>query len=175
MIKRISFSELLSKCNMNESSFLSYLQLKAVLTKITSKGSITASDEHLDNTLKKFASGRGLASGIYHLLLLSSSNSITQTQLRWEQELGISLPPNEWDNIWKHSVSLWKCARFRIINLKVLHRAYITPCRLKKMDKSLSDLCWHGCGNVGTLAHSLLFCPAVKILWNSVRDILSTI
>lgn len=74
--KIISFSELLSKFNMNESSFLSYLQLKAVITKITSKGSNTGSDEHLDNTLKKFANGRGLASGIYKLLLRTENGDV---------------------------------------------------------------------------------------------------
>lgn len=64
--------------------------------------------------------------------------------------------------------SITKCAHCRIMNFKILHRAYITPSGLKKMDNSLSDLCWHGCGNVGTLAHCYLFCPAVKTLWNSV-------
>ena len=43
------------------------------------------------------------------------------------------------------------------------------------MDNSVSHLCWHGCGQVGTLAHSLLFCPAVKAFWDAVRDTLSQI
>lgn len=57
-----------------------------------------------------------------------------------------------------------------VIQLKILHRAYITPSRLKKMDNTLSNMCWHGCGEVGTLVHSLWLCPAVKVLWDVVRD-----
>ena len=82
----IPFSEMLSKFNMNNSSFLSYLQLKAVITKISSKGASVCSQEHLDKTLKKLVGGKGLVSGIYKLLLLSSSNTNIRAQSRWEED-----------------------------------------------------------------------------------------
>uniref|UniRef100_A0A667XHY3 Reverse transcriptase zinc-binding domain-containing protein n=1 Tax=Myripristis murdjan TaxID=586833 RepID=A0A667XHY3_9TELE len=65
------------------------------------------------------------------------------------------------------------CVRYKVIQLNLLHRVYITPFRLKKMDHTLSNLCWHGCGEVGTLLHSLWSCPAVKALWEKVGEILS--
>lgn len=43
------------------------------------------------------------------------------------------------------------------------------------MDSSVSNLCWHGFKEVGSMAHSLLFCPAVKALWETVRLTLSQI
>ena len=49
-----------------------------------------------------------------------------------------------------------------------MHRAYITPSRLKKMDNSLSHLCWHGCGEAGTLIHQLWQCPAVQSFWKGI-------
>ncbi|KAF3843385.1 hypothetical protein F7725_002247 [Dissostichus mawsoni] len=48
----------------------------------------------------------------------------------------------EWDRIGSNSTSISKCVRFRVIQLQILHRAYITPCRLKKMDQTLLGLCW---------------------------------
>uniref|UniRef100_A0A8C5AUG7 Uncharacterized protein n=1 Tax=Gadus morhua TaxID=8049 RepID=A0A8C5AUG7_GADMO len=35
---------------------------------------------------------------------------------------------------------------------------------LKKMDKSLSHVCWHGCGEAGTLIHLMWYCPKVNII-----------
>uniref|UniRef100_A0A8C8FF75 Uncharacterized protein n=1 Tax=Oncorhynchus tshawytscha TaxID=74940 RepID=A0A8C8FF75_ONCTS len=32
----------------------------------------------------------------------------------------------------------------------------------------LSELCWHGCGEVGTQMHVLWKCPAVKRFWTAV-------
>uniref|UniRef100_A0A8C5A5M1 Uncharacterized protein n=1 Tax=Gadus morhua TaxID=8049 RepID=A0A8C5A5M1_GADMO len=53
--------------------------------------------------------------------------------------------------------------------VKVFYKmAYITPSRLKKMDNSLSHLCWHGCGEAGTLMHQLWQCPAVQCFWKCV-------
>uniref|UniRef100_A0A8C4EM44 Reverse transcriptase zinc-binding domain-containing protein n=1 Tax=Dicentrarchus labrax TaxID=13489 RepID=A0A8C4EM44_DICLA len=42
------------------------------------------------------------------------------------------------------------------------------PSRLNKIDSSSSDLCWHGCEQVGTLTHMLWHCPAVKSFWTEV-------
>ena len=39
---------------------------------------------------------------------------------------------------------------------------------MKKIDPSSSDLCWRGCGQVGTLIHMLWHCPAVKSSWEDV-------
>lgn len=76
--------------------------------------------------------------------------------------------------IWRNSVSLSKYGRFRVLQLKIPHRAYILS-RLKMMDQILSGLYWHVCREVCTLVHSLWLCPAVKALWDVVRDILSKI
>ncbi|KAF3843395.1 hypothetical protein F7725_002244 [Dissostichus mawsoni] len=105
--------------------------------------------EHLDMNLKRLANKKGMISGIYKLLLTSTANTNLQTQKRWEQDIGITLTPVEWDRIGSNSTSISKCVRFRVIQLQILHRAYITPCRLKKMDQTLLGLCWHAwlCGS----------------------------
>ncbi len=50
---------------------------------------------------------------------------------------------------------------------------YPLQTKKKKMDPSSSDLCWNGCGQVGTLFHMLWHCPAVKTLWKQVVHSLS--
>uniref|UniRef100_A0A8C6SN37 Uncharacterized protein n=1 Tax=Neogobius melanostomus TaxID=47308 RepID=A0A8C6SN37_9GOBI len=52
--------------------------------------------------------------------------------------------------------------------MKIIHRAYVTPITLKKMNPNFSDLCWHGCGRTGTLNHMLWTCPDVRTFWAAV-------
>ena len=58
--------------------------------------------------------------------------------------------------------------------MKILHRAYITPQRLHKMNPDTCDLCWH-CGDRGSLIHLLWQCPQIKQLWAIVQNILCSI
>ncbi len=72
------------------------------------------------------------------------------------------------------------CNNFHVTHIqnhiiKICHGAYITPAKLKKMDPSSSDLCWHGCGQVGILIHMLWHCPAVKVFWKEVVHSVSLI
>ncbi|KAF3843393.1 hypothetical protein F7725_002242 [Dissostichus mawsoni] len=115
----------------------------------TARGIKIGCHEHLAMNLKRLANKKGMISGIYKLLLTSTANTNLQTQKRWEQDITLTLTPVEWDRIWSNSTSISKCVRFRVIQLQILHRAYITPCRLKKMDQTLLGLCWHAwlCGS----------------------------
>ncbi|KAF3852923.1 hypothetical protein F7725_006278, partial [Dissostichus mawsoni] len=129
------FTVLMEHFNLNKSLFLSYMQLQSNIKNLTSKGIKIGCHEHLDMNLKRLANKKGMISGIYKLLLTSTANTNLQSQKRWEQDLGITLTPVEWDRIWSNSTSISKCVRFRVIQLKILHRAYITPCRLKRWIK----------------------------------------
>lgn len=103
-----------------------------------------------------------MVSALYKPIRLSSLNSNSPTPIHWEQDLGISLTAAQWDAIWKNTTSISNCLRYTIIKMKDLHRDYITLHRLKNMDQSLSDLCWHGCGEVGTPMNLFWKCPVVK-------------
>ena len=112
-------------------------------------------------------------SNLYRFLTLSSPSCNTLTQMKWHQDLGITLTTSEWDRLWRNSITVSNCVRYRVIQLKIMHRAYFTPSKLKKIDENISDLCWHGCGEVGTLIHMLWHCPAVKALWEEVAQFLT--
>ena len=116
---------------------------------------------------------RGTVSNLYRFLTLSSPSCNTLTQMKWHQDLGITLTTSEWDRLWRNSITVSNCVRYRVIQLKIMHRAYFTPSKLKKIDENISDLCWHGCGEVGTLIHMLWHCPAVKALWEEVAQFLT--
>lgn len=43
------------------------------------------------------------------------------------------------------------------------------------MNTNVSEMCWHGCGEVGTFMHLLCFCPVVEQFWSELTDILEVI
>lgn len=66
------------------------------------------------------------------------------------------------------------CSHFQVIQIQLYSwksfREYITPSRLKKkIVPSASDLCWHGCGHVGTLILMLWHC--LQCFWTVFRSI----
>lgn len=160
---------------LSDSSFLLYHQVKSTLKCMSSKGIAMGHHNTLDNQLREVALGRGVVASLYKLLGLSSPNNNISIQARWEKDVGAHLTPAQWDSIWKNSMSMSNCVRYKIIQMKILHRAYITPTRLLKTDQSLTDLCWHGCGEVSTLLHLLWNCPAIKLFWTEVVRVMSEI
>ena len=83
----IPFTVLLDHFNLNQSLFLSFMQLQSNIKNVTSKGIKIGCHEHLDMNLKRLANKKGMISGIYKLLLTSTANTNLQTQKRWEQNL----------------------------------------------------------------------------------------
>lgn len=171
----LTLDVLKAKFGLGNNSFLTYAQLKATLGKLSVWGYTIADQEDIDRKLEVIAGGRGTVSNLYRFLTLSSPRCNTLTQMKWHQDLGINMSTTEWDKLWRDSITVSNCVRYRVIQMKIMHRAYFTPSKLRTMDQSISDLCWHGCGEVGTLIHMLWHCPAVKALWEEVARSLTTI
>lgn len=67
--------------------------------------------------------------------------------------MSLSIYASQWSMALKKCTKFAKFARYKIIQLKILHRAYMTPYALKKIDKKVSTFCRHNCGAEGTLMH----------------------
>lgn len=106
-------------------------------------------------------------------MFLDAHKACTSTQAAWEHELNTSLSSSQWASIWRSGIHLSKCVRYKIIQYKILCRAYVTPVRLAKISVNTPDLCWHNCGSRGSLIHLLWDCPAVKSLWLEVHALLT--
>lgn len=166
----IPLADLTTQYDLKESKVLQYLQLKSVIKSYLSKGIIPASKGVIDEKLKAVATKQGTVSALYKMLIQSLPDSTVSTKLQWEKDIGSSLTKEQWEAIIKNSSLCSKCVHYKIIQMKIIHRAYVTPKTLKKMNSNLPDLCWHGCGRIGTLKHLLWSCPAVKQFWNIVIE-----
>ena len=63
-------------------------------------------------------------------------------------------------------------ASFRLIQIKILHRTYYTRELLCKIGKTDSPLCLRGCGEDGTLHHTLWQCPKLQDLYGKAAETL---
>ena len=168
----INFNELKSRFSLNNSNMFQYLQLKSILHSYIDKNISLGNNESMDIKLKDAASGRGTVSKLYKLLNYTFDECNVSIKERWEKDLNVTLTPEQWKLILRRSNYLSKCVRYKVIQMKVLFRSYITPYQLKKMNSSVSDMCWHGCGRIGTLIHQLWECSEVKMFWLRVKECL---
>ena len=56
----------------------------------------------------------------------------------------------------------------REIEIKTTMRYYFIPVRKAIIKKSMSNKCWRGCGEKGTLLHCWCECKLIQPLWKMV-------
>lgn len=123
-----------------------------------------------DIKFKDAVSGSGNVSKIYRLLCCIFSKSTASIKAQWKKDLGLHFTTGLWEKNLSCSNHLSKCVRYKIMQIKILFRSYITSHRLKKMNSNVSDKCWHGCGMTGTFIHLLWHCPDIQEFWLNIRD-----
>lgn len=120
-------------------------------------------------------SSRGIISSIYNHLSNQQHTSLNFIKSAWEEDLGIVLAEEHWEEIQAsvHSASI--CTRHGLIQFKVLHRLHLSKVKLSKMYPSINPLC-DRCGmHPATLGHMFWHCPKLLNYWKSIFQALSDI
>ena len=73
---------------------------------------------------------------------------------RGESDLG-KLENEDWLMACRYSNEVAFRAEFRLVQLKIMHRAYFTRTRLFKMGRLENYCCLRGCQQAGTLLHTI--------------------
>lgn len=95
--------------------------------------------------------------------------------MKWEQELKREFPLHQWYLAVKHNGKSSACVDHWENAQKILHRWYLTPLRIHKMNLSIQPLCWWKCNNTGNHLHILWSCKVIKSFWKDLTSIIQDV
>lgn len=115
-----------------------------------------------------------LISSIYSLISSATDSSATGPRDSWEQELGITLPDDYWQQVLRlvHSSSI--CARHGLLQCKVVHKVHYTNLRLSRIYPNVTDSCNRCKQSPANHSHMFCLCPRLTTFWSDVFKTLST-
>lgn len=111
----------------------------------------------------------------YGLLKEYGDTNLAHLKEKWEKELVLEISDEAWDEAWENAKSLSVCNRVKAIQLKILHRAHISPSQRHRFNSDLSPLCPKCQTEVGNLTHCLWSCRKIQQFWFSIKGELDKI
>lgn len=111
-------------------------------------------------------------STFYNLLNEKSTFSKLTPMLKWESDLNCTYSEAHWIKALNSIYKATTCTPLRELSIKIIQRWYLTPEILSKFPQHPSPLCWRGCGNIGTLYHTLWSCPHISDFWRATFNII---
>lgn len=162
-----SFHQLVEKYDIKRQDFFRYLQVRDYVqrrTSLLSDQSVSEFEKQL--FLPKLKTSIKLS---YNLLKQYVCTSTLHLKEVWQNELGMVITDEEWDNAWKNANSLSVCNRVKALQLKILHRAHISPSQRSKFNSELSPFCLKCKIDNGTLTHCYWSCRKIQNFWYTVK------
>lgn len=113
-------------------------------------------------------------STIYRKLINNMPDPLTRLKETWEADIG-DLEECDWQEAVQSPRLVAIRPRFRLIQLKILHRVYYPRSRLYSWGRADSPLCLRGCKEEATFYHMLWDCPELVVFWSKITDVMSIV
>lgn len=106
---------------------------------------------------------------LFYLELNSKERFMKSPPLvKWETDLQTSYSEKQWQSVILYNYAFLKCVNHWEMDRVIHPRRYLTPYYTAKFLRGGDNICWRGCGMVGTLFQMLWSCLLIWSYWNSV-------
>ena len=164
----MSYREIMEIYNLEgKGNFWKYLQLRSCMTSMHK--SVTPhyllDYLHLPKENQK-------ASEFYRMAIKMRSDNENSLKILWQRDLGSEIDSETWSKILSSSGRYIRESRGKLVQYKILHRYYWTPCRLYRMGLIDNDCCWRCQREKGTFFHCIWECDLLQLFWRGVLKVL---
>lgn len=126
----------------------------------------------LDKCLKTSPYHEKFISHLYDTVLRLTSSSSEKFKISWDNEIGIQIPEDLWEEILEPVHKFSNDGKYCLIRFKIIHRLNCFKVKIHSIYPNVSPVCEKCQSLEASLFHSFVSCPKVKVFWN---DIFSTI
>ncbi|CAI9592301.1 unnamed protein product [Staurois parvus] len=113
-------------------------------------------------------------SKVYRILTELDTNTKLIFITKWERDMGVGFDEDRQRKMFRlihDNVSMREVE----VNYKCVTRWHITPSVEHKMNGENSNMCWRGCGEIGTVFHIWWECPKIQAFWKIIVKLIEEI
>uniref|UniRef100_A0A8C5M1H2 Reverse transcriptase domain-containing protein n=1 Tax=Leptobrachium leishanense TaxID=445787 RepID=A0A8C5M1H2_9ANUR len=172
--KMLTFEMLQQRYRLTEAWRLSYYQITSVIRRPGTSFQPTLPQAPL-SPFARFviqpSTQAKLLSICYAALNVPLPDHTWSFQKAWEGELGIKIPPQDWERAFALDRGAYRCTSLMEVRRKVLYRWYLVPARECHVNHKVSPICWRCERLKGTMIHVWWECEAVEPFWRGVAGL----
>lgn len=168
------FEDIVRRFDVPHHQFFKYLQIRNFISKKQNNSLTIPEISSIEKIMTINCLKASLISKFYKILVNKSPESSIKRLQMWVRDLQEIIPTDDWNAICARSQSVTINTNLRMLQYRWIMRTYITPTKLNKFNKDISDLCVK-CGTKGSLLHCLWLCPKIETFWNDIVNLIQEI